>query len=204
MTKPKVTLAGLKSQIEEGLQKLGSDIRGPDSNAIWEMFDRYLKEPGNHFDRLFENAGLDRNDVRHLQAVIWTVTAPLYIKDAEWNHRRCVELLKRAVTAKLALEIAEQPREIRDVCLVLVNPRHLGNINRGAINRVVKAADANNEFWIGDYKDMKPASLETRLHETLSDYELFMRGEERSRCTPLEIKIVETALDSFRPEWRKT
>lgn len=202
MAKLKVTLAGLQSQIDEGLRKLGTDLRGPHSNEIWEILDRYLKEPGNHFDQLFEKAGLDRNDVRHLQAVLWTVAAPLYIKDSDWDHIRCVELLSRAAWTREVLGWARQPNLFRDVCSVLVNPRYLGDINRDAINRVLRELDVKTEFWIDDYKDISAAALETRLYKTLSDYTLFMKSDVRSRFSAQEVQMVETALDCLRPEWR--
>lgn len=204
MTKPRVTLAGLRKHIDEGLIELSNQVQGPHSDEYWAMFDRYLKEPDNHLDGLFEKAGLDKNNVKHLQAVLWLVAAPLYMgKDPEWTHVNNVDLLLRATLTRNVLEYAKQPRDIRDVCRVLVNPRHLGGFNRDAVRRVLKEFDIQNEFWTTDYQDMDPVALETRLHETLSDYALFMRSEVRDRCSAAEIEQVEKALDCFRPDWRK-
>ncbi|MGY4300451.1 hypothetical protein ACVWXN_008546 [Bradyrhizobium sp. i1.4.4] len=203
MSKPKITLAGLRADIDDGLRELKTDAHGPHAEALWEMLSRYLQEPDNHLVKLFEKAGLDKDNVKHLQAVLWTVSAPLYHRGTPWHHVANVELLMRATLARAVLELADQPRDIRDICVVLTTShQHLGTISRDAVNRVLKELNFKKKFWEMAYEDIDPESLETRLYVTLSDYERFMANEVRDRCSAEEIEQIESALDCFRPAWR--
>lgn len=203
MSKPKVTLVGLRADIDEGLRELKTVAHGPHSEALWEMLSRYLQEPDNHFVKLFEKAGLDKDNVEHLQAVLWTVSALLYHRDPPWDHVANVELLMKATLVRTVLELAHQPRDIRDICVVLTTShRHLGTISRDAVNGALKELNFKKQFWDMAYEDIAPESLETRLYVTLSDYERFMTNEVRDRCSVDEIEQIEAALDCFRPAWR--